>query len=194
MSFFSIFVKFSLILAPQNQPNLIQFPFQTQEWPHCENRRFLMRKLQFWQVWRVKSWEKNDQKSIQNFDRKMKWKKMSKTAFFTPKAFQNGVQNPLKLVFKNHVKKMSKNVVGVQVSKGRKLQNDTLGWDCAGYPIHSYNPLLMHHPGPIEHILPHLPILLIFVFGIGSRMVFRTDLTINIWNWFFLVLVFRITV
>ena len=62
----------------------------------------------------------------------MKWKKMSKTAFFTPKAFQNGVQNPLKLVFKNHVKKMSKNVVGAlqcQVSKGRKLQNDTLGWD-----------------------------------------------------------------
>ena len=53
---------------------------------------------------------------------------------------------------------------------------------CAGYPIHSYNPLLMHHPGPIEHILPHLPILLIFVFGIGSRMVFRMDLTINIWN------------
>ncbi len=31
MSFFSIFVKFSLILAPPNQPNLIQFPFQTQE-------------------------------------------------------------------------------------------------------------------------------------------------------------------
>ncbi len=31
ISFFSIFTKFSLILAPQNQPNLIQFPFQTLE-------------------------------------------------------------------------------------------------------------------------------------------------------------------
>ena len=58
--------------------------------------------------------------------------KKSITMFFIPKALQNGVQNPLKLVFKNHVKKMTKNVVGAlggQVSKGRKLQNDTLGWD-----------------------------------------------------------------
>ncbi len=31
MQFFSIFTKFSSILAPQNQPNLILFPFQTQE-------------------------------------------------------------------------------------------------------------------------------------------------------------------
>ena len=33
-----------------------------------------------------------------------------------------------------------------------------------------------------------------FVFGMGSRMVFRVDLNLNIWNGFFLVLVFRITV
>ena len=123
MSFFSIFTKFSSILAPRNQPNLMQFPFQTQEWPYCENRRFLMRKLQFWQVWRVKSKEKNDQKSIQNFDRKMKWKKMSKTAFFTPKAFQNGVQNPLKLVFKNHVKKCQKMSSGRSRVKSQKGGN-----------------------------------------------------------------------
>ena len=32
------------------------------------------------------------------------------------------------------------------------------------------------------NFIPFPIILLIFVFGIGSRMVFRTDLTINIWN------------